>query len=128
MTRAETPETRTRRLPRIVLAVPEELPGISLASGAPPVDRVIASEYYRPLVHLGLLQHYFPEGDRVSCLADRRVAAVRSGDAKLILDSRGDALFFDLAADPAEKKNLAKERKDRKKELEDVIATFSQKK
>jgi arylsulfatase A-like enzyme len=86
---------------------PSDLPGISLASGEPPPDRPIASEYYRPLVHLDLLREVIPDEARVTCLADRRVASVRRGARKVILSSNGEELLYDLGEDPGEERPIA---------------------
>lgn len=86
---------------------PSGLPGISLASGEPPPNRPIASEYYRPLLHLDLLRELIEDEARVACLADRRVASVRRGDRKVILSSVGEELLYDLEKDPGEERPIA---------------------
>jgi arylsulfatase A-like enzyme len=42
--------------------------------------------------------------------AERRYRMLRDGHLKLVVSSRGDALLYDLAADPAESRDLATER------------------
>jgi arylsulfatase A-like enzyme len=91
------------------VGAPADLEGISLARGAPPADRTLVSEYFRPLVHLDLLRSLVPDTRRVKCLADRRVAVVRRGPWKLVLDSRGEELLYDLGSDPGEERPVAGE-------------------
>ncbi len=81
---------------------PPGLPGANLAAGSPPADRQIYSEYYRPLVHMGLLDAFIPEKDRVVCLSDRRLVALRAGSRKVIVASDGGEQAYDLARDPSE--------------------------
>jgi arylsulfatase A-like enzyme len=109
--RVATPVSTLDILPTVLDVVgagaPSGLPGISLASAEPPPDRPIASEYYRPLVHLDLLRELVPDEARVTCLADRRVASVRRGHRKVILSSRGGELLYDLEKDPGEERPIA---------------------
>jgi arylsulfatase A-like enzyme len=42
--------------------------------------------------------------------ADRRYRLFREGSLKLVVSSEGDALLYDLAADPGETRDLAAER------------------
>jgi arylsulfatase A-like enzyme len=69
-------------------------------------DREIDSEYYRPLMSLGLLSKYIAERNRLECLANHRLASVQQGGRKVIMSSEYKALRYDLARDPEERSPL----------------------
>lgn len=86
--------------------VPDSLPGASLLHGPPAPDRTLMSEYYRPIIHLGLLHRFIKDEKLISCLVDRRFAAAESGGHKWIASSDGQLFEYDLAADPGEQRPL----------------------
>jgi arylsulfatase A-like enzyme len=105
--RVETPVSTVDVVPTILdvvgLDADDGLDGVSLAEGPPLDERLLIAEYYRPIVHLGLLHNHVQDAETLNCLASRRLVSVQSGDRKLIAGGRdGQPLFFDRAADPLE--------------------------
>ncbi len=66
-------------------------------------DRLIESEYFRPLMSLGLLSKYVRDRDRLECLANHRLASVKQSGRKVIMTSTRKALRYDLRHDPQER-------------------------
>jgi arylsulfatase A-like enzyme len=86
--------------------VPDSLPGTSLLHGPPAPDRTLFAEYYRPIVHLGLLHGFIQDERLLSCLVDRRLASAQTGGHKWIVSSDGSLVGYDIAADPGERRPL----------------------
>jgi len=82
-------------------AVPDSLDGVSLAAGPPSPDRVLFSEYYRPVVHLGLLHNHVEDRRVLGCLIERRLVAAHDADETVILSSRDGVVAVDPATGPA---------------------------
>jgi len=106
-TRVDAPVSTVDLVPTIIdvvgLVADDGLDGFSLAAGPPEEGRLLVAEYYRPIVHLGLLYNHVQETETLNCLASRRIVSVQSGDRKLIVGGRDDPpLFFDHATDPFE--------------------------
>ncbi len=107
-TRVPTPVSSTDLFPTILNVVGldpgEGLDGISLAGTPPPEGRPLFTEYYRPIVHLGLLNEQIQDKSQIDCLANRRLVAVHSGRLKVIAGESIDApAIFDLVDDPEER-------------------------
>ncbi len=80
----------------------------------------VVSELYRPPPDpfVGRVPEYLPEFKR---RFDRVLRSWRTATAKLIWSSNGDHELYDLACDPGETKNVASERADEVRRLEDEL-------
>ena len=115
--RVETPVSLLDIFPTVLhtvgLAVPDTLDGQvlpqpaasaegSAIASAPDSPRILLSEYYLPLNHVGLLRNYIKDEKLLSCLVDHRLVAMQVGRRKTIASSAGVVLSFDLDQDAAE--------------------------
>lgn len=85
-----------------------EMQGQSLLKADPPPDRAIVAQYMRPIRQRARFAAADPDFDFDPF--DRRLESYQRGSLKLIASSRGEAELYDLASDPGELLDLARER------------------
>lgn len=109
------------------LGVPEsdwpKMEGRSLVDFEPEPDRPLFAEYMRPLEQKRLFLGVNPGFDFSPY--DRRLKSVQVRDLKLIVSDRGEQELYDLAADPAETRDLAEARPEDARRLAAVLAEWS---
>lgn len=99
--------------------------GADLLDATLPADRAIVGEYYYPNQFLA----YFPEDAREGPLLAayrRRIRSLRSGRHKLIWGSDGRNELYDVEQDPGETRDLAAQRPELVRRLEDRLLALVQ--
>ncbi|MFQ5698156.1 MAG: sulfatase [Myxococcota bacterium] len=82
--------------------------GQSLLHGDPPPERAIVAQYMRPVRQRTRFAEADPSFDFDPY--DRRLQSYQRASLKLIVSSRGEVELYDLASDPREAHDLARER------------------
>lgn len=84
------------------VAPAEPLDGRSLFADPPEQERILVSQYFRPLLHAGVLADHLNDPGRVARLVDRRLVALQDDAHKLIQPSNEAGALYALPADRAE--------------------------